>query len=294
MVASLYYVGRTLYGGVRDLALGEVAIRWVPLAGALALTTVCVGLGGWLWQLVLRSLGVRLGLGECLTIQTTSNLAKYLPGYAWQLVGKGYLTAQQAPGGGRMGLALLLELGALLGTAGFVALASWPADVTWPWLGRPTVWVRGVGAGVLALLLLGAAPLVRGALRWVEWRRPAWAGAVLGSRSFYGALGVAALSWGVFGAAYALTVGALVDLPPADWPLALHTLTLSFIVSLLTPFVPGGIGVREGLMAYLLASRLPGGVAALAAVLSRLLLVASELAAFGLLRAWGALRRHNG
>lgn len=45
MVASLYYVGRTLYGGVRDLALGEVAIRWVPLAGALALTTVCVGLG---------------------------------------------------------------------------------------------------------------------------------------------------------------------------------------------------------------------------------------------------------
>ena len=42
-------------------------------------------------------------------------------------------------------------------------------------------------------------------------------------------------------------------------------------------FVPGGLGVREGVYALLLAELLPGPVAAAVAILSRLWLTALEL-----------------
>jgi hypothetical protein len=291
MGASFYYMGRTLYGGIRDLASGEVAVRWGSLAGALGIAAGCGVLGGWLWQLALASLGLRLGFRECLSIQATSNLAKYLPGYAWQQVGKGYLTQRAVHAGGRVGLALLVEFGALVGTAGVLAFAAMPAGTVWPWVGAPPTGVRVLAGGGLALVLVLGAPLGRLALRRVARARPAWVVASLRPAPFYGLLGAALLSWLLFGVSYALTVGALHPLPLADWPLALHTLTLSFVVSLLTPFVPGGIGVREGLMAYLLAARLPGGAAALAAVLSRLVVIAGELSSLGISRAWEAIHR---
>ena len=102
----------------------------------------------------------------------------------------------------------------------------------------------------------------------------------------WGGLAVMLVAWVLFGVAFGQIIGTLHPANRGEWPLAIYSLTVSFVVSLLAVFVPGGIGVREGIMTYILSVRLPSGVALAAAVLSLLVLVLSELIAFGAVRAW--------
>ncbi len=51
---------------------------------------------------------------------------------------------------------------------------------------------------------------------------------------------------------------------------------------LMTPFVPGGIGVREGILSYLLNPPLKASEAAIVAIFSRIWLLCADLICFGL------------
>ncbi len=57
------------------------------LAVALAVGTADLFLMGWLWVLLFRSLGGRVGAGEGIRVWMTTNLGRYVPGKIWQLSG---------------------------------------------------------------------------------------------------------------------------------------------------------------------------------------------------------------
>lgn len=286
---SLYYLGNSLANGLRQAPLRGLRPAAGPLIVSSVLTVLCVGLGGWAWRLLLLSLGYPLPLRRCVAVQTSSNLAKYVPGYAWQLLGKGYLTRREGVPTGVVAYALLLELGALLLTGVAVALAVLPAGLALPGVGEIG---RGLqaGAALLAWALVALLPLVLkrlGALRW-RWIAPLQRPAAL-----WAAQGVLVLSWLLFGIAFGWLVRAFEPLSPGDWALSVFSLVASFLVSLLTLFVPAGLGVRESVMAATLGARLPGGLPVVVALLSRVVLTISELASFGLARLWLLLARDN-
>jgi hypothetical protein len=52
---------------------------------------------------------------------------------------------------------------------------------------------------------------------------------------------------------------------------------LAFVVSMLVFIVPSGLGVRDAMLALVLARQVPGGVAVALSVGSRLFLIAVEL-----------------
>ncbi|MFN2383619.1 MAG: hypothetical protein ABR559_05075, partial [Gemmatimonadota bacterium] len=73
----------------------------------------------------------------------------------------------------------------------------------------------------------------------------------------------------------------------AIWPLA-GVCAVGYLAGYLAVFVPGGLGVREGVYALLLANYLPGSVAVAVAILSRLWLTGCELVVVaGLLARYG-------
>jgi len=288
---SLYYLGNSLANGLRQVPLRSLHPKAGPVIVSFVLTVLCVGLGGWAWRLVLLALGYPLPLRRCVAVQTTSNLAKYVPGYAWQLLGKGYLTCREGVPTGVVAWAVLLEMGALLLTGLAVAASAMPAGLALPGIVTLTT---GVQAGVAALCWLGVA-LLPVALQRVgaAQRRPRWIVPLLSRGALWSALGVQVLSWVLFGIAFGCLVRAFQPLSPQDWLLSVFSLVTSFLVSLLALFVPAGLGVRESVMAATLGARLGGGLPVVVAVLSRLALALSELVGFALARLWLLAARDN-
>jgi glycosyltransferase 2 family protein len=95
-------------------------------------------------------------------------------------------------------------------------------------------------------------------------------------------LGLSAIGWIIYGAAFALFIHSVVGVElESVLPLA-GVNALSFLVGYLVFLPPAGLGAREGVMAVLLRPFAPVAIAAVLAVLARLWTVAAELLAAGL------------
>jgi hypothetical protein len=280
---SIAYVAPRFAEGVRSLDPAVLSRAWAPLAISVALTILCVLLGGVIWRLILAGLGYPLDWRRCLSMHTTSNLAGYVPGYAWKYLGKAYLTTQAGVPAAAVGTALGLEFGGLLLTGGVVALATVPDGFVVPALGAvPTAAARLAAlAGTAGLV---AAPWA--ARAWLQrMSRPARV------RSLYLGIALVAMlgSWLTWGIAFGYLVSALAPLPAWGWGVSVFALAVSYIATLVAFFVPGGLGVREGIMVYTLGVVIAPGLAATAAVAARFTLLASEVLACGLMLALQAL-----
>ena len=290
---SAYYLWRSIALNMDQFDWHSLQLRPGLLFASIGLTCLCVALGGTVWQLLLAAFGQAIPLETCLSIHTASNLAKYLPGYAWQVMSKAYLTRREEVPPGIIGLAMGLDFGCLLATGLVVAMLAMPPQATLPLIGAPPYWTRMTVAAVLALALVALPRLL------VLWGRYASARGLIGAAKaprasrLWAAVAVMALAWILFGLGLGCIVQLVHPLTWAEWPIVLYALTSSFVVSLLAVFVPGGLGVREGVMAYALGTCLPGGLAAVSAVLSRLVLTLSEVLTFALVWAWRTLRRRR-
>jgi hypothetical protein len=285
IAASLYFIGQRIATDLGQQDWRALQLRPLGLVVSLALTLLCILAGGWAWQLILSGLGYGLPLRTCLRIHCLANLAKYVPGYAWQLMGKAYLTRQQGVPAAVVGVGLVLEMCGLLATALLAGLLFWPSRMTLPLLSG----ISSLHRLLLALaLVLGLAltPALLGAWGRLAARRHWWgAASTARSSTLWYAFAVMLAAWCLFGLGLAASIAAVMPLTPAITQQAIHALAFSFVVSLLVVFVPGGIGVREGMLVLLLDGALSPGLAGLVAIASRLVLMVGEVLAAGLVMA---------
>jgi uncharacterized membrane protein YbhN (UPF0104 family) len=281
LVLCLAYLGVNLQNAGGQLE--GLRIDTGRLAASLTLTTLAVYLGALGWWFTLRAMSQPAGLLPSLRVHLRSNLAKYVPGYAWQLVGKAFLSRGMGLSGRAIGLAMASELALLVLTGLALSAGSLPGEILqrWPWgarLGLGTVRVAGLAVLVILPLASGLF-LVR---RWLNRSGP---------RLLPGALVLAAIAilagWLLFGYAFWLIGAALQPLPVSALPLFTFTLAASFLLGLAILVVPGSLGVRESIMVFLLsAAHLPPALAVVIAALSRVVVTLSELAGALLLEAF--------
>jgi len=88
------------------------------------------------------------------------------------------------------------------------------------------------------------------------------------------------LAWGVYGLAFSIFIKSFTDYPFNLWPFLTSAFAFSYIIGFLSIFVPGGLGVREGLLVFYLSIYFPLPVATLIALLSRLWITAVEISGF--------------
>ncbi|MFQ5875125.1 MAG: hypothetical protein ACE5JL_15195 [Dehalococcoidia bacterium] len=95
-------------------------------------------------------------------------------------------------------------------------------------------------------------------------------------RTLLGLLVYYAITVIAVGAAFYLLVQAIYPLPRQVFPALTGGLAASVVLGFLVPLAPGGWGVREGVLAFLLGQIMPSPVAIIISIASRLWLSLAE------------------
>jgi len=277
VAVSLYYLAQNFRSEIGGVHWTQLQVRPWALAGSSILTLGCVLLGGAIWQRVLRGLGITLDLQQCMSTHLLANLGGYVPGYAWKHLGKAYLTRALGVPGHLASVAVVVEFAGLLLSRAAVSAAS-----------LSSVWLASHGIVVAEGYLWATRVVLWGALVCLPWclavvrRRQRgltagiWEGVIVHRADLGAALGLMCVTWLLYGAGFALLLYAIHPIGLQDCAVSVFAASSSFLVSLIVFFVPAGLTVREGVITLVLANVVPRGVAALAAVVSRIVLVAAE------------------
>ncbi|MGQ0601018.1 MAG: lysylphosphatidylglycerol synthase domain-containing protein [Anaerolineales bacterium] len=267
LIVCLGYLARMVLGMPTLPAMAQMNYLW--LLWSLAITVVTVWLGAVEWWLILRSLGHEVGFGYAARAHLKANLAKYLPGYGWQLLGKVHLTARPGISYSAASVALAVEFGLLMAVGICVALGLSPA---FPWTGQSWVlpWV-GAAAFVILLALTWALPtLLRqlmGKGQVVEIKRELLSLTIV----------IAGLGWGSLGVIFWTTSAAFWPLELNDLPVFSFAMIAAMLIGLVAIFVPAGIGVRESVLVFILTPYVPPATVLFVAAAVRVVLLLGEL-----------------
>ena len=269
LVALVWYVARHW----NQVEAYSWSFHWPRLAlGSLCVITA-YSLFVVLWRKLLYALGGRLTLVDAHRIWYFGNLARYIPGKVFQLAGTAYLARAKGVSSSTTVAASVLAQAFVIGSAVIVTVATLGgSSIPGPtWL--PFVVLVGLAALVFTPLFDG----VRAVLS--RWQPNDVSETVSIGMRQRGLLVIGyVVAWFFFGTGFYLFLSGLTVVAAADlWPLV-GVSAAGYAVGWLAVFAPGGIGVREGVYALLLARFLPPSAAAATAILSRLWLTAIEVA----------------
>ena len=287
--AAVYYLGANLHSGLSQIDFVAFRARWPLILASGALTGFCVFLGTRSYHLILRGLGCELSYARSARVHLVSNLGQFVPGYGWQQAGKVYLASREGIPVSKAGVAMVVEQ-VMLAFAGLV-VASLSFSAQWSWF-PPLDYLEAYRALTALIFALALLFLPEGLRRWSLFMQKrgkrSWELQVR-REALWGAAGVMLTAWTLFGLAFSLIASAFHPLNAQGVLVCVFSLVASVLFGWAIPFVPGGIGIREGAMAFLLAAIMPTPVASLLAIVMRVVLIACEL--LGALIAWLAARR---
>lgn len=289
LALALWYVlahQEALAQAAAGLSAAEVAL--VVVLGVLYVWCTLLA-----WRVILADLGSPLPLRGAVAVFGISQLGKYVPGGVWNVVAAAEVGAGHGVPRRRSAASMLVAVAVSVASGAAVGAVALPfvsagALGAWSWV----VWAAPVVVLVLAPPVLNR--LIGLALR--ATRRDA-----LEHPMTWGGLGRAA-AWSVAGwlvaglQLWVLCAG--LGLPPTARTFALATggWALAWTAGFLFVLAPAGAGVREVVLAAVLAGSLAGPSAGLAVLVSRVVLTVVDLgfAGAGLLLARSSGRIHAG
>ena len=234
-------------------------------AAAVVASVAAVSAYGLVWIFLLRRLGTPAPL-SWITLFFKSQLAKYLPGSVWQYAGRVGLAHSR-------GVPVQRALVSVAAEIGYSALSAAAAAS----LILGSVAAAGVFVGLAVLLPLGVRFVRPGSVKEGDHLDRRSVSAAL--RAAPPAVGLYLVVWGLYGLAFWATGRALFAIPVSDLPQYIGVFALAWLAGLVAFFAPGGIGVREAVIAALLAGRLGQADAIVLAATSRIILSTVDLVA---------------
>jgi uncharacterized membrane protein YbhN (UPF0104 family) len=289
-------VGRQFYLDIGRLGPDRPPIHlgWLALAAVLYLAGM--GFSVLYWGRLMHHLGASPSPLRIARAHYVSQLGKYAPGKALALLLRvGMVTGPDT----RASIAALAAFHEVLATMASGALVGClcafslpPGHIDWPALWRfdpsghhePGRW-QFLALG-LALFLITAVPILPPIFNRLAAgvARPFAAAALprVGWAAFFEGLLTTAPCWPLFGMALECGLHA-VDAPIPPLPHLIAAMALAYVAGFVVPISPGGLGVREFVLALLLAGQADAGVVALAVLLLRLAWTLAECVASAIL-----------
>lgn len=286
VLAALGFMVWSLSLGIRDLHSRSATLNFGLLMLGLGFVLIASILGSAVWYSIVRAFGLSRTWRHTIVMHMTSNAAKYIPGYGWHYVSKGYFLGENSDRKQKVMLVIVSELLVLMNSGAILGLFATLTHSLAP-LGRsiPDYWL-------VALIVLTIIAMVAwfdfvhhqffsanpNGKRWqiqvqmIFWSSTAWM--------------LAAVGWLAFAVATLIFILALDHSATTTYAESLMALTFSSIVSLLVIFVPAGLGVREATMAALLAPSLSLSLGVTISIILRLTVVICELLQLGLVLLW--------
>jgi uncharacterized membrane protein YbhN (UPF0104 family) len=264
----------TIRSAVRELGSSEAEFELGRALLAVGVLTAIFLAQIQLWRIVVADLGSRVSYADAWRIWSFSQLGRYLPGKAWQVVGQVVLARDAGVPARTATLAAFLSVGFMISTGLLVSLVFVGRMVLERWgaLGLlAAVVVVGLGLSPIAwprVLRSGLRLLGRQEVELPLPSRPA----LLRWLLYY------VLSWLAHGLAFQLFASSFGELGRGIAPQVIGAYALAYVSGLVAVFAPGGLGVREGALGVILASFVGTELPVYAvAVAARLWNVAAEL-----------------
>lgn len=217
-------------------------------------------LGALIWQRILRDIGLKLEVAQCLEIYTLTQFGKYLPGNVAHHIGRVVLAKQAGITVRATTHSMLIEFLWGIGAASSMALLGLvyfnPGDngistitlvllmiftMLLPWLG---VWLANTFFPGIAERLSGSGKIILPSLRTMLWCNLAFVGSFL-----------------IMGLILDLQAKFIFDVADSHLLMLVGAFALSWIAGYITPGAPAGLGVREAVLVSFLSPVLGGSTA---------------------------------
>ena len=252
-------------------------LRWEFIAASLIVTWAMYGLLIMGWRSVLHGWRQWIRVVDAARIWCLSSLGKYIPGKVWSIAGMAVMAQREGvSGAAATGSAIIMQL---------ISIAT-GTIIVFALIGTRLLDEQLPGASLAALALAVFALLAVLALTSPSLTRRI--GFVVGRpdavqpvepESLAAALFTNFLAWAGYGLALQLLLLGTLENVRLDWATATGAFAASYLIGYLALIVPGGIGVREGILVMLLQGSIGLGPAAALAVASRVALTVNELGA---------------
>jgi glycosyltransferase 2 family protein len=268
-LVSLGYIAYVIYAG-RDLLLANITqIKPMMLIVAFGTYSVDLVLAVWGWTRIMGRLSGLWDYRRHFKVYCYTNATRRLPGLPWHLLGRAVLYEGDGIGksmsavGSVLEVVVILIAGALtylsiqlirfhqvsgLAWLGLIILIGFTLTATFPWviktLGHRLDWERPPEVSIIDTV------------QWV---------------AVYGAV------WAVGGLVLFSTINALYPIPLNNLPDIMSVWILSGIAGTLVTFIPSGLGITEATLTFLLQDFVPPPLAAVIAILMRIVLTGFEI-----------------
>ncbi len=274
-------MGRIVWENWNQVQGAAFSFRVVPLLLSTLIFVISYFIQMWAWYLITLRLEIAIPFKETVASWFYSQLGKYLPGKVWLLLGRFYLYDSKGKSRKAITVALYLETVTLIMAAGLVFLLSllFLKEVKPFTLGIPL-------PGVILLFLLCLFSLHPRVLQklfntvLVRLKREPFPIPISYFQILW-ILTVCVLSWVIGGIGFYVFVDSVWNISSEHILFLTGALAISSTVGLLALFAPSGLGVREGVLVYLLSSIMPTSVAVILSVLTRLWMTFIEIGLIG-------------
>lgn len=231
------------------------------------------------WYILLAKMGIKRKLRNVLYVWIVANISRYIPGTVWQFIGRIGLAERIIRVSKKdSGVSLLGEIFFGLAGASLMSLLSFPV---WNLVKVEYIWI----IVLVPLVILGFHPSVlTRIIRLIAYALKRDLGTFSFSLGFLDSLLMTFLSMSNFilnGIAIFLLLKAInISMRMEMIAVLSGFYALSWTVGYISVFAPGGIGVTEISLAYLLSSFMPFSSASLVALFYRFLLTMAEILVF--------------
>ncbi len=270
LVATGYYIGIQIARGLPQIKSYHWTLNYEFWLGCILLAVPYL-FAPIVWWWIMRRIGAKFSLGKGYRVWSLSNIAKYLPGKVWHILGRMVLY----PGGKLIVMeSIILEMGAVLISGLWIMLAT---------LYLTTLSVP-ISKTLLIVVGLSTIPfIVKPVLLQKVIRYPV--SLIKGTAFTEGPISFATLNfaflfilnilfWYSYGLGFRLI---LKSIGISSSPILLSGVyAASWTIGYISLVTPGGLGVREGVFTFLLKGFLPLGIPALLALLGRIVILLTE------------------
>lgn len=293
--AGTWFLLRTAVASWGTMNLGQLRFAWLPILAGSLLTSAAYLYVVLVWVLSLRWWKERFPFLEASRVWFVSNLARFIPGMIWQLVGIAAMAHERDVSPVAATAAVLLQQVVLIFT-GLTVAAAWAPALLARWTygiqpGELLAFTAGLMV-LLVILLPRVMPLVTRLVGRVLRRSVTWP--PMPTRQFAAYVAGLCVPWVAYGVAFWLFGRGLLGSRAPVFALAVGGFVTSYVAGAIVVFAPSGLVVREAALVAALGPTLGGGPALVLAVACRVWLLVVELAtALGVLAVHALARRRR-
>ncbi len=235
-----------------------------------------------IWRWILRHTGSTISYFGLFKVWFFANLGRYLPGKVWQFLGMVYMLEKRGvPTRNSFSTAILAQSFSVISGL-LIAFLFLGVNLYSQFFSKNPGLIAVMGLfGIFVLIIIFYPKLLAriinltlGILKREKIHLDITSKDVIIYILAY------SLSWLLFGLAFLVFIKAMAQASFGMYPSLTGAFAFAFNIGFLALFVPGGIGVREGILVLLLSSLFPVPIATLIALLARLWVTVAELLCF--------------